>query len=381
MKESDVSTPLIEKYTEILESNPKSRVFAPLAEAYRKLGMVKQALKILQQGIRYNPDYVLGHLGIAHCYFDSGEYVLAYNTLRPLIIGNRDNILLQRLYSDVCLKIGHKEEALETFKFLLFINSRDEYAAKMVKELEDNIFPSPAGRPEFVINEQPAEEELFDVKNIRTANNIDELDEWVEVKLSPEEVVSSNKVTSNNFDDWSVQKEVKEDFSSAEEEDDFIFENEVEKEASGTHSPSMFTQTLVNLYCSQGHFTKARDILEKILELNPNDEKAKEKIVEIDGLLSPEHLDEAPRKTSLHNENEGEDAGRKNLMDFFDTRIKDFEEVEEEDFEIESSSDVIEMIKGEETSESDHAVDQLEEKLWAFHSLLKQRAQESMMRF
>lgn len=381
MKESDVSTPLIEKYTEILESNPKSRVFAPLAEAYRKLGMVKQALKILQQGIRYNPDYVLGHLGIAHCYFDSGEYVLAYNTLRPLIIGNRDNILLQRLYSDVCLKIGHKEEALETFKFLLFINSRDEYAAKMVKELEDNIFPSPAGRPEFVINEQPAEEELFDVKNIRTANSIDELDEWVEVKLSPEEVVSSNKVTSNNFDDWSVQKEVKEDFSSAEEEDDFIFENEVEKEASGTHSPSMFTQTLVNLYCSQGHFTKARDILEKILELNPNDEKAKEKIVEIDGLLSPEHLDEAPRKTSLHNENEGEDAGRKNLMDFFDTRIKDFEEVEEEDFEIESSSDVIEMIKGEETSESDHAVDQLEEKLWAFHSLLKQRAQESMMRF
>lgn len=403
MKESDVSTPLIEKYTETLESNPKSRVFAPLAEAYRKLGMTKQALKILQQGIRYNPDYILGHLGIAHCYFDSGEYILAYNTLKPLIAGNRDNILLQRLYSDVCLKIGHNEEALETFKFLLFINPRDEYTAKKVKELEDSIYPAPGGRPEFVISEQPAQEDYFRVDNIKTSHDIDEFDEWVEVKLSPDEVVVTQSNNDQDFDNWSVQKEIKQEEVLVEEQEDEFFVDKEIKTNEDSKSSSMFTQTLVNLYCGQGHFAKAKEILEKIIELNPNDEAAKLKLAEVEEITSPKEVQRpapAPAQVKVIKE-ENEDDGRKNLMSFFDTKIKNFKdeieaeeralfESDEDEFEYEEESSafefdgemlveepVISMVQ-EEITATPIDTSHLEEKLWSFHALLKQRAEQSM---
>ena len=58
---------ILDKYLTALEKDPKSRVFAPLAEYYRKNGLLSQAIDTLNQGIKFNPDYVLGHLGLAFC--------------------------------------------------------------------------------------------------------------------------------------------------------------------------------------------------------------------------------------------------------------------------------------------------------------------------
>ena len=48
-------SPLFLKYQADYEKNPRSRVFAPLAETYRKLGMTDKAMEILSQGIRFHP--------------------------------------------------------------------------------------------------------------------------------------------------------------------------------------------------------------------------------------------------------------------------------------------------------------------------------------
>ena len=138
-EKTQLLSPLFLKYQADYEKNPRSRVFAPLAETYRKLGMTDKAMEILSQGIRFHPTYIMGYLGLAFCYFDLRQYSLAYNTLRPLVETSRDNIRLQKLFAEICLELGYREESLDTFKYLLFINPRDKEVAMQVATLESLI--------------------------------------------------------------------------------------------------------------------------------------------------------------------------------------------------------------------------------------------------
>ena len=118
---------------------PGSRVFAPLAESYRKLGMLDEAYKVLREGIKRHPSYVLGYLVLAHCYYDQKKTDLTYQTLHPLVESNRDNLSLQKLFAQVCLDLGLYDEALETYKFLLFMNPRDAFISEQVEKLENDL--------------------------------------------------------------------------------------------------------------------------------------------------------------------------------------------------------------------------------------------------
>jgi tetratricopeptide (TPR) repeat protein len=132
-------TPLHDKYSKMYERNPDSKVFAPLAEIYRKIGKIEKALSLLQDGIKKFPDYLLGYLGIAHCYFDLQQFNLAFITLAPLVDKNRENIRLLKLFGETCEKTDHKKEALDAYKYLLFLNPKDEKAAFKVRALEDPV--------------------------------------------------------------------------------------------------------------------------------------------------------------------------------------------------------------------------------------------------
>ena len=122
MQKSGLTSPLLVKYLDAYEKNPKSRVFAPLAETYRKLGMRDKAFEILKQGIKNHPSYLMGYLGLAFCYKDIGKLELAYSTIRPFVESSRDNIRMQKLFGSICYELNYFEEALDTYKFLLFLN-------------------------------------------------------------------------------------------------------------------------------------------------------------------------------------------------------------------------------------------------------------------
>ena len=46
---------LIERYQLTLERDPKSQVFAPLSEAYRKMGLLEEAFRISTRGVQFHP--------------------------------------------------------------------------------------------------------------------------------------------------------------------------------------------------------------------------------------------------------------------------------------------------------------------------------------
>lgn len=372
-------SPLFLKYQADFEKNPKGRVFAPLAETYRKLGMVDKAMEILSQGIRHHPTYIMGYLGLAFCYYDLKQFNLAYSTLRPLVDTSRDNIRLQKLFAEVCLELSHREEALETLKYLLFVNPRDKEVAAQVKILERSIEEQyrPVHKPIYIpestfsaSEDQKREIPLFDIDKLENRPNANQadFDDWLALDLSREQKPFK---TDEKYDFWNLKKGSE---SSPFKEPEIkkisesnislnLDDEDVDDEAISVNDQNevpLVTHTLVDLYCGQGHIEKALEVLEKILLLNPNDEKTIRKISEIKALMEPlegletikhstiiehspsEHefvsfeeveVEETVYEISPKNSKEeasSEEYGRKQLMNLIDEKIGPIELVPED---------------------------------------------------
>lgn len=311
-------SPLFLKYQAEYEKNPKSRVFAPLAEMYRKIGMADKAMEILARGIKFHPSYVLGYLGMASCYYDIQQFSLAYSTLKPFIEHNRDNLRLQRLFADSCVALGKKEEALDTYKYLLFILPKDKEVAELVTKIEEELHNlyKPIHRPitipeSNILNERLDEEEVHSPQS-----KIIDLDSWVQLPLNDKAPIKTDRLSVDPLD-WEMQKtktvfeNIPEEVKPEERKFSVVLDLSSvsenvppSKEATNTEiklekteqvqqvvgpankrAAPIITHTLVDLYIGQGHIEKALELLEKILLLNPNDIKTHDKIIEINQLL------------------------------------------------------------------------------------------------
>ncbi len=386
---SGLTSPLILKYEKTLENNPKSRVFAPLAESYRKLGQIDRALEILKIGLRFHPTYILGHLGLAYCYFDIEEFNLAYTTLRPFIDDNKDNLRLMKLFAKICLKTKSDDEALETFKYLLFLNPRDKEVARNVKLLEDNLSASQVSisfKKESGETDSFTADTGFKVENLSTHPSKDaSFDEWIQIDFKPEE----ENVDQVEIDQWNLKKNETLPPEETFVEDSRVYEVEevdAKEETSSfenTDSP-VITHTLVDLYCKQGHIQKACEILENILRLNPADQRTKEKLQEVMALLpieeepiTDEFIDEPEHEETIEVHltdshkvlpfEQSEQESREHLMSYFEN--------ESESYNIQSDNEEI-FTKVEELKISIKQIDNsaIEAKLWAFNKKIQERA-------
>lgn len=320
---------LLAKYYNMYKKNPRSRVFAPLAESFRKLGMLEDAYKILKDGIRHHPNYTLGYIVLANCYYDEQKYELTYNTLRPIINQNADNISLQKIFAQACIHLGHLEEALDTFKYLLFMNPKDKYFAEQVKKLEDDLL---VGHKKLSLDQLikapdmptlPSREESFD-------------DDWVQVDFNkPQDKEEKTPLIEEkkqepliDDDQWVMKKPTLEEHPILKEEkiqlrdlEDEYYADEFQEEgdiddvnASSISSDTpIVSHTLIDLYCAQHYYDKAIELLEKILELNPDDTASHQKLQKV-RLLKMENA-ASPADTS-------EEAGHDELISIIENQVK-----------------------------------------------------------
>jgi tetratricopeptide (TPR) repeat protein len=239
MKDRLKKPALLAKYLGMYEKNPRSKVFAPLAEAYRNLGMIDNAFEILKAGLKVHPEYTMGHLVLGECYYDQNNFEKCYKVISPYIKKNIDNILLQNLYSKCCEKLGYLEEALDSRRYLLFLNPKDKISYAKIKELEKDL----SSRRSIFLNEAPT-------KQINVTDYFEDTDNWVEVNFDKKPLLEKS---SDNFIEEATQREV--------------------EETKSAQAP-IVSHTLVDLYLSQGHKDKAIEILESIIDLHPSDQRS-----------------------------------------------------------------------------------------------------------
>lgn len=126
---------LIEKYQILLEKDPKSKVFAPLSEAYRKMGLIEEALEVCERGIQYHPHFVSGRVAMANVFIAKSQWDKALENLSIAIENSPENILAHNLCAEIYLKRKNLK-ALKSYKMVLFLNPQHSKAQQAVKKLE-----------------------------------------------------------------------------------------------------------------------------------------------------------------------------------------------------------------------------------------------------
>lgn len=147
----DINPELIEKYQILLQNDPKSQVFAPLTEAYRKMGLIEEAFRIAVRGVQFNPNFAGGRIALAKVFLDRDNLSAAIDELEKSVELSSDNILAHQTLADCYLRAKRPKDALKSFKMLLFLAPHNEKAAKAVKKLES-------------LTADEYEEDLFEMK-------------------------------------------------------------------------------------------------------------------------------------------------------------------------------------------------------------------------
>lgn len=126
----------VEKYQELYLKDPKSKVFAPLAEAYRKMGMLKEAMDVCERGVNWHPNFASGRVAYAKVLIQIEEFEKAIQHLEKAVELSPENLLAHTLLADCYIKVRDNKKALHAYKMALFMNPQDTRTAQLVKKLE-----------------------------------------------------------------------------------------------------------------------------------------------------------------------------------------------------------------------------------------------------
>lgn len=126
----------IEKLTERIAKDPKSKLFVPLAEEHKKAGNIDTAIGVLMEGLKQNPGYVTARSFLGRLLMDKGDLAGAQKELEEVIKTIPDNLLAQRKLGDIYVLQGRGTDALQRYKAALALNPGDKDLPSLLADLE-----------------------------------------------------------------------------------------------------------------------------------------------------------------------------------------------------------------------------------------------------
>ncbi len=129
-------TKIIEDYRRLLQKDPNSKAFAPLAEALRENGEFQQAEIVAANGIRRHLTYVGGYVALGRILMEQGRLAEARPILNKAQELDPENLLALQLIGNWHLQSQQPKDALKAFKRILFLNPQSEKARNAVQKLE-----------------------------------------------------------------------------------------------------------------------------------------------------------------------------------------------------------------------------------------------------
>jgi tetratricopeptide (TPR) repeat protein len=271
----------LDRYLKEYQSNPRSRIFAPLAEAYRKSGLVDEAIDICKEGLEYHPNFVSGMVALARCYFDKAQYTAAIKELEKVVSDVPDNFLAQKLLAESYSLIGDAQNALKSYKMVLFLNPRDEEVKSIVAGMESN-------------SNRPSSDTVAEILG---TNLVKEKQEEIELPPLITNDIPKFDLRNELVDDLVNNSELGFEERPASQAFNVIGEEEQEKVLT-----DIGTSTMGELLEKQGHKEKALEVYKRIYE-KTMDPTIKEKIKLLETSLGIKGFnDETSQKEELPND-------------------------------------------------------------------------------
>jgi len=171
----------IDKLEARFRDNPKGRNFAPLADAYRKAGLIDNAIDLCQNGLTLHPDYVSAYIVYARCLVDKKDDTAALGVFKQVLDLDRDNIIALRGLAELAERNGKYEEEVEWLSRLLNVDPMNGDAAESLvrakgkvatkpKDTAAEAATAPLKKPDFAVeHEEPEPVELMKAPRPSTA--------------------------------------------------------------------------------------------------------------------------------------------------------------------------------------------------------------------
>ena len=109
----------LDKLEARFQQNPKGRNFAPLADAYRKAGLIDNAIGLCQEGLKLHPDYVSAYIVYARCLVDKKDDAAALDVFKKVLELDGENIIALRGLAELSERNGRHAEEVEWLTRLL----------------------------------------------------------------------------------------------------------------------------------------------------------------------------------------------------------------------------------------------------------------------
>lgn len=147
----------IDKLEARFRENPKGRNFAPLADAYRKAGLIDNAVELCQNGLKLHPDYVSAHIVYARCLIDKKDDGGAQEVFKKVLSLDGENIIALRVLAEIAERNGRFGEEVEWLTRLLNADPMNGDAAEALARAKGKAAAAPEAptaamdKPEFVV--------------------------------------------------------------------------------------------------------------------------------------------------------------------------------------------------------------------------------------
>ena len=159
----------IDKLEARFRDNPKGRNFAPLADAYRKAGLIDNAIDLCQNGLTLHPDYVSAYIVYARCLVDKKDDAAALGVFKQVLDLDRDNIIALRGLAELAERNGKYEEVVEWLTRLLNVDPMNGDAAESLARAKGKVATkplesapeaatAPMEKPDFAVEHEEAEQ-------------------------------------------------------------------------------------------------------------------------------------------------------------------------------------------------------------------------------
>lgn len=273
----------VRKFEELLKKDPQAYSFAPLADLYRTLGLLDDALQLARKGCTVHPEFAAGQMALARAALESSFKDEARRALEAVVRITPENLEAERLLADIYAADGDQAASL---RCLAIVSSLDA-------SLPEPIMPVPTASAEQAV------EELDDEDILELTDDLIET-ESLDIAVSPFAAAPDRP----SLGDAPLRAEpfLMETAPPLYERDEAAAEQmpeEVMPAAAEAEEPAavVASATIAELYISQGFPDKGVAIYRELLQTEPDNLVWQTRLAELSGAAADEPASSATAAT------------------------------------------------------------------------------------
>ncbi len=239
----------ISRLRDLLQNNPSSRLFVPLAEAYLQSDMLEEGIQVLHDGLKTHSSFVAARVMLGKAYLKTTQHLEAKEQFEQVIAIAPSNIPSLKGLAKIHQQEGLFAEAKTAYQTILKIDPEDKEAMASLETLEEN---TEAQTSAPVLQ---AEQDFASPNENRTEGTPVPSALPAEIETSVPEIPT----------DAPSQEEAHSDLSS---------------DAPSSPLEPHENKTMAALYVTQGHYQEAANVYENLLKQNPEDHESQKGLEE-----------------------------------------------------------------------------------------------------